>query len=245
METIFNKIKLQKLTDEIADQLRTLITQGKLPPGEKLPPERRLAEMLGVGRSSLREALNILQTQGFVESKKRKGIFVCSLGSSILSDPLHQVLEEDKHKLLHLYEIRKDLEIATAAKAADTRTQADLEKMENALDGMASDIEETRLELGKDLEFHMLIAMSTGNFFRSHILKSILDLSDVYLKFVVKHIVNDENQIRSILEQHTNIFKAIKKQNPESARKAMENHLTFVEDQWKAYVDLPIEHQDN
>lgn len=236
MEPIFNKIKLQKLTEEIADQLRDLITQGKLPPGEQLPPERTLAEMLGVGRSSLREAMNILQTQGFVESKKRRGIFVCSLGSSILSDPLHQVLEDDKNKLLQLYEIRKDIEIATAVKAAQARTRMDVEKLKATLDQMKMDAEQTHLDLDKDMEFHLIIARSTGNFFRSHILKSIVDLSDVYLKFVVKHIVNDEQHIRSVLKQHTRIFTAIEKKDASEARIAMDAHLTSVENLWKAYA---------
>ncbi|MCG8619705.1 MAG: FadR family transcriptional regulator [Desulfobacterales bacterium] len=236
MEPIFNKIKLQKLTDEIADQLRTLIMDGKLSPGEKLPAERSLAEMLGVGRSSLREALNILQAQGFVETRKRRGIFVCSLGASIVSDPLQQVLEEDKDKLLQLYEIRKELEIATAAKSALQRRQTDLDQMKAVLDAMAEDAKETRLALERDLEFHQLIARSTGNFFRSHILKSIFDLSDAYLKFVVKHIVNDRDHIDSVLAQHRRILDAIEARNPDEAGQAMADHLTFVEEQWKSYV---------
>lgn len=237
MEKIFNKIKLQKVTDEIAEQLRTLIVNGKLPPGEKLPPERTLAEMLGVGRSSLREAVNILQTQGFVESRKRKGIFVCSLGSSIVADPLHQVLESDKDKLLQLYEIRKDMEIITAARAAEKRSVEDIEKLKGILADMEADARDIRIDLARDMDFHMAIAHSTGNFFRSHILKSIFDLSYVYLKFVVKHIVNDKTHILSVLDQHELIFRAIETREPDQAKKAMKDHLTFVENQWKDYVN--------
>lgn len=236
MENLFNKINLQKITDEIADQLRTLITEGKLPPGDKLPPERTLAEMLGVGRSSLREALNILQTQGFVKSRKRKGVYVCNIGAAIVADPLQQVLREDKHKLLQLYEIRKDLEIATVAKAAELRSSKDVKMLEKQLNIMQEDSKQTRIELEKDVAFHLTIAQSTGNFFRSHILKSILDLCDVYLQYVVRHIVNDKQQILSVFDQHAQIFNAIKQRNPSLAQEAMKKHLTFVENQWKAYV---------
>lgn len=236
MESIFNKIELQRVTDEVANQLRALIKEGKLPPGAKLPPERTLAEMLGVGRSSLREAINILQTQGFVESKKRKGIFVRSLGSPILSNPLKQVLEEDKDKLIQLYEIRKDIELATAARAAELRRPSDLEAMKASLDSMAADSERTELLLEKDLGFHLLIARSTGNFFRNHILKSIFDLSDIYLQLVVKEVVNDRQHICSVLKQHTDIFRAIEAQKSGLARETMHDHLTFVEDRWKEYV---------
>lgn len=236
MENLFNKINLQKITDEIADQLRALITEGKLPPGDKLPPERTLAEMLGVGRSSLREALNILQTQGFVESRKRKGVYVCNIGAAIVADPLQQILKEDKHKLLHLYEIRKDLEIATVAKAAELRTSEDVNRLGEILRSMEEDCQKTGIKLEKDVAFHLAIAQSTGNFFRSHILKSIFDLCDVYLQYVVRHIVNDKQQILSVLDQHAQIFNAIEQRDPGLAQEAMKKHLTFVENQWKAYV---------
>ncbi|MFH1155090.1 MAG: FadR/GntR family transcriptional regulator [Pseudomonadota bacterium] len=236
MESLFNRIELQKVTDEVANQLRTLIKDGKLAPGAKLPPERTLAEMMGVGRSSLREAVNILQTQGFVDSKKRKGIFVRSLGSPMLSNPLRQILEEDKDKLIQLYDIRKDIELATAAKAAELRKSQDLKAMKKFLDKMSADSGKPVLHLSDDLEFHLAIARSTGNFFRNHILQSIFDLSDVYLRFLVEKLVSDRQHILSVLDQHQDIFNAIENQDPGKAREAMNDHLTYVEEKWKAYV---------
>ena len=75
MENLFKAVHVDKVTDKIVDQLEDLIKEGKLAPGNRLPSERQLIDILGVGRSSLREALNKLEAMGYVEIKKRKGIF--------------------------------------------------------------------------------------------------------------------------------------------------------------------------
>ena len=155
MDTVFKKIKLQKVSEEVADQIRDLIKDGTPQPGEKLPPERRFSEMPGVGRSSLREALNILETQGFVESRKRQGVYVCSISASIISDPLRQIITEDRSKLLQLYEVRKDIELASAYAAAQHRTDQDLDKMGGILEKMAAYATDSRLVLYDDLDFHL------------------------------------------------------------------------------------------
>ncbi len=238
MDLVFKKIIPQKVTEEIAEQIRSLIKEGKLQPGEKLPPERTFANILGVGRSSLREAMNILEAQGFVEPRKRKGIYVRSLGAPVMSDPLRWVLEEDKTKLIQLYEIRKDLELASASKSAQLRSDDDLMRMRTALQKMEKDSNGSTFSLDGDLEFHLAIARSTNNFFRSHILKSLFDLSDEYLKFVVRIMTEEKRRIKQVLEQHQDIYEAIEEKDPERAKAMMEKHLTWVEIRWKKFVGI-------
>jgi len=233
---VFKKIKLQKISEEIADQIRNLIKDGKLQPGEKLPPERAFSEMLSVGRSSLREAINILETQGFVETRKRQGVYICSLSTSIISDPLRQILEGDKDKLLQLYEVRKDIELASAFAAAEYRTESDLAKMKKALDKMEKDSLKPFIGLYDDLEFHLAIAQSGHNIFRSHILKNIFDLSDEHLQYVMAIMTGEDSRILKLLEQHQNIFSAIEKKDPDLARSMMEEHLVWVEQKWKIFM---------
>lgn len=234
MGTVFKKVKLQKVSEEVAGQIRDLIKDGKLQPGEKLPPERVFSEVLGVGRSSLREAINILETQGFVEARKRMGIYVRSLGDSIISDPLRQILKEDTNKLLQLYEVRKDIELASAFAAAEYRTKKDLETMKQALDKMEVDSKKPKLDLYDDLEFHLAIARSSRNVFRNHILKNIFDISDAHLRNALGIMVIEKTRVLNLLEQHQHIFAAIEQQDPSLARTQMATHLTWVEEQWKA-----------
>lgn len=236
MDTKFKKIKLQKISEEIAGQIRDLIKDGELQPGEKLPPERTFSEMLGVGRSSLREAFNILETQGFVEARKRQGIYVCSLGTSIISDPLRKILKDDKKTLIQLYEVRKDIELASVCAAAEHRTREDLAKMNQVLKKIETGAKQNMVDLQDDLDFHLAIAQSGHNIFRSHILKNIFDISEEYLQFVVGIMLEKKSRIMKLLEQHRNIFIAIEKQDSSLARGMMAEHLVWVEEKWQLFI---------
>ena len=220
----------------MADQIRSLIKEGKLQPGEKLPSERSFSEVLGVGRSSLREALNILETQGFIESRKRKGVYVRNLGSPIISDPLRHILEEDKYKLLHLYEVRKDIELASAFQAAQSRSNEDLSHMNKLLLIMEKDSHESDLDVQHDLEFHLAVAQASKNVFRSHILKSIFELSNDYINFVINIAKEDKSRVLKLYQDHYNIYTAIEKQDQNMAKAMMEAHLVWVEELWKRFM---------
>jgi GntR family transcriptional repressor for pyruvate dehydrogenase complex len=236
IETVFKKIKLQKVTEEIAEQIRGLINEGKLQPGEKLPPERIFSEMLGVGRSSLREAINILETQGFVETRKRQGVYIRSLGSYIIADPIRKILEEDEEKLLHLYEVRKDIELASAFNAARFRTAENLALMGQYLERMEKAAADNTLDLRDDLDFHLSIAKASNNVLRSHILKSIFELFIEYLHFVAGTMTVQPGRVQRLLEQHRNIYTAIEAKDQEKARQMMEDHLIWVEGKWKKNI---------
>jgi GntR family transcriptional repressor for pyruvate dehydrogenase complex len=223
------------VTAEIVHQMTQLIKEGRLQPGEKLPGERTLAGLLGVGRSTLREAVNILEALGFLETQNRKGIFVKSVSSPIISDPLRRILEEDKSALADLYGLRKDIELASADLAARLHTDEDLKAMEMHLARMKKDAADTRLVLGDDMGFHLAIAQATHNFLRAHILKSLFDLSSEYFVFIRKTIAVESN-IPMIFAQHDRVYEAIKRRDPEAARSAMDQHLTWVQAKWEELI---------
>lgn len=237
MNGVFSQIRSYKISEEIVYQIKSLIKEGKLLPGEKLPPERTLADSLGVGRSSLREAINILETLGFVEIRKRQGIFIRSVSSPIMSDPLIQILEEDESKLYELYELRKDIESASTYMAAKLRTKADLATMREFLKRMERDVQKSRLSLSDDVAFHLAIARSTHNFLRVHILKNILDLADDYMGLIVQKLNEEKTNNYLVVEQHKKIFQAIQKGDQEGARTLMYDHLTWVEEKWKSFKE--------
>ena len=219
---------------KLSSRSNGLIKDGKLQPGEKLPPERTLASLLGVGRSSVREAVNMLETLGFLEIRNRKGTFVRSVSSAIISDPLEQILKEDKSKLLDLYELRKDIEIASAYLAAQRRTDADLATMKTFLDKMEAEAHNSRLPLDDDMEFHLAIARATGSFLRVHILRSIFDLCGEYIEFVQETLdPRDKQYTLTVFKQHQSVFQAIHKSNHEDARAMMDEHLTWVAISWQ------------
>ena len=225
IETLFKKIRIQKISEEVADQIRTLIKDGKLLPGEKMPSERVFSEMLGVGRSSLREAINILETQGFIKTEKRKGIYVSNLGSQMVGDPLGQILKEGEDKLLQLYEVRKDIELSAAYMAAKFRTEDNLSNLRTLLKRMEQNLDTSTQNFKDEIGFHMVIAQSSNNIFRNYILHSIFELSHDHLQSFMNAYGKKKTNAKSLHEDHLNIYKAIEKGDPELARSVMEDHL--------------------
>lgn len=240
MDSIYRQIRPLKVSEEIVQQIKSLIKEGKLHPGEALPPERIFAEMLGVGRSSIREAINILATLGFIEIKKRIGVFVRSVTNPIITDPLKQIMEEDDSKFYELYEFRKDIELASTYKAAKLRTERDLDRMKKVLEKMEQDNKKLRLSVKDDLAFHLGIAQATQNFMRVHILKNVWELSEDYMELVATKIGEEKRGSITVYNQHKRIFLAIQQRDQEAARSRMEQHLSWVEAKWKEFGKKPF-----
>lgn len=232
MRHFFHRIKPDSVQKGIVQQIKDLIRDGKLHPGEKLPSERTLSEIFGVGRSSLREAMNTLETLGFVEKRDRAGIFVRSIGSPIVSDPLMQMLEEDETKFYDLYEIRKDIEIASADMAARNRTQNDLNRIETILLKMEKNVQKRVRGHVDDLEFHIAIAEGSHNLLRVHILKNIFDLFGDFITYVATKIDQDPKNSAINIRQHNQIYQAINLKDSKSARNKMNEHMSWIEEKW-------------
>src|SRR3990172_6587958 len=102
---MFESVKRAKVSDEVAKQIKALISEGKLKPGDRLPPERELIKQFGISRPSLREALNSLVTMGFLEVKQAKRTYVKSVTSGRMQDPLSLLIEADAQKIFDLVEV--------------------------------------------------------------------------------------------------------------------------------------------
>ena len=235
---IYQRIKPSTISEEIILQVQQLIKEGHLQPGEQLPPEREFAGLLGVGRPSLREALSTLETLGFVEIRKRKGVFVKNITNEMVMDPLRHLFQEDKGTLCYLYEIRKDIELAAAFWAAGRRTDADLAAIEAPISRMENDIRSGSFSIADDLNVHLSIARATHNFLRVHILKHIFDLSSDFLGNVLGGLSEDQGNLPLLCRHHRSIYEAIKNRHADRARSEMKIHLEWVEKQWMRIIDV-------
>lgn len=233
MEKLFSEIRPLKLSEGIANHIKDLIKSGSLQPGDKLPTERNLAAYLGVGRSSLREAIHILETMGFVEKNKRKGIFIRSLSAPVLSNPLRTIIEEDTEKLFQLYEIRKDIELASVCFAAKRRTRKDLDRIEAVLKKMERDAHQNHVSIEDDTEFHLSVARATQNVIRVHILKNIFQLYAEFINFVIDTVSREKSDTMMNLSLHQKIFGAIQAGDSREARTAMMNLFNWIEGKWE------------
>ena len=156
-------IRKRAISDEIVDQLVSLISRNELKPGERLPPERDLCRQFGVGRTSLREALKSLATLGIIEGRVGEGTFISRDSSRHLERTLQWGLLLDDKGIEDLIETRLMLECQPADAAATRAQKQDLLDIRQAVDRLESSLGDQSLFLEQDLAFHLAIAKATGN----------------------------------------------------------------------------------
>ena len=150
----FQEISIETPVDKIIRQIRELITSGQLKPGDKLPPERKLVEKLGVGRTSVRDALKKLEFYGILKTLPQSGTIVAGLGIAALEGLITDVLKMENSDFRSLVETRVLLETESAKLAAQRRTWEDLQKIQNALDTYEKKVEQNEQAVEEDLIFH-------------------------------------------------------------------------------------------
>lgn len=221
---VFRAIEQKKVSSQIVDQVKNLITNGKLKPGDLLPPERELMKVFNVSRPTLREALNMLSTMGFIHMSQRQRTRVKSLVPSNITEPLRLLLKEDIKSSLELVETRAIIEVANADLAAKRANDQDIQRLEHCLETMQKKLTIDNNLTSEDSAFHLAVAEATHNKIQAHLMFSIYDL----LKDKVGLCYYDD-QAKHIFRQHYTIFEAIKNHDPVRARQGMQDHLSHVE----------------
>jgi len=234
----FTPIKPKKVSTQIAEQIRSSILAGEFNPGEKLPPERELAEMFGVSRPSVREALNILTSSGLVETYQGGGTLVRSLVESSAGMPLSELIRIDGDRALDVIEVRKGMESWTAWYAASRALPEDVRRLKVVIDGMAKNLEELKHSEDFDAHFHMLVARATHNVVWSHMMQSIFDAMQEFQRDVWRAVYLTEDDQRLLFSHHLKVYEMIRDRNPDGARDAMLEHLTFAQKRCSAYVSM-------
>lgn len=232
----FKPIKPKKIAAQIAEQIRSSILAGEFVPGDKLPPERELAEMFGVSRPSVREALNILSASGMIESYQGGGTVVKSLVETEGVNPLSELIRNEQERALDVIEVRKGMEAWTAYYAAQRALPDDVRRLEQVIEGMVKDLEGKQPSEDLDANFHIIIAKATHNIVWLHLMQSFYEALKVFQRSVWRATYLTEEDQRKLYEQHLAVFEAIRDREPERARDAMLVHLAFAEQKSSVYV---------
>ena len=219
------KIKIETPVDKIIRQIRSLITSGQIQPGDKLPPERKLAEHLGIGRKYVRDAINKLEFYGILRTVPQSGTYVAGLGITALEGLISDVLSLEKKDFPSLVETRVLLEREAARQAAIRRSEDDIIAIRNAMVAYEKRVLDGVNGMEEDLMFHLKIAEASNNsVLRSLMLIITPDVINSFLKMKVC----GEDKIRRTLVEHKNILQAIIDRAPTEAVKAMDEHLWDV-----------------
>ncbi|MGF6529272.1 MULTISPECIES: FadR/GntR family transcriptional regulator [Paraburkholderia] len=231
----------KRLSDVVSDQIKRLISDGALMPGDRLPAERDLATQLGVSRPSLREALIRLEADGYIETSGRGGFTVVDVTAPIISKPLAELLLQNPRTSADILELRQGLESIATVYAAERATAADLKKIRNAFEELKTcSLSDDRTNLPElDAAFHLAIADATHNVALAHVIHGIHTLIREGMRQYHRLIDYDDAKERQLLTQHQAIFDAVMARDAQKARKAAERHLTFVRELYEEEAAKP------
>mgnify|MGYP003636625668 CR=1 FL=1 len=229
-------IRQRRLADNIVEQLETMILEGALQPGERLPAERALAEQFGVSRPSLREAVQKLAARGLLVSRQGGGNYVSeNLGSSF-SDPLLGLLEGRPEAQRDLLEFRHTLEADCAYYAALRATDLDRQHLQSAYESLqacyAPESKASRAEEGAaDARFHLAIAEASHNMVLLHTIRGLFDLlkRNVVTNIGGMYALRAETRLM-LVQQHQQLFDAIMQGRADDAKRIASEHITYVQD---------------
>jgi GntR family transcriptional repressor for pyruvate dehydrogenase complex len=221
----FEVVRRNKVYEEVAKQIERLILR-KLKPGDKLPSERELAELLQVSRSSIRDAIRGLELVGLVEPRQGAGTIVRERSTDSAANPFTNALKRRQNLVTELLDFRKMLEPPLAARAATHASADEISEMEEILQRQEKTQNQGDPAIAEDAEFHYGIALASGN---SVVLKVIDTLMDL-LRDTREHSLQVEGRAEKSLAGHRRILSAIKRRDAEAAKAAMRRHIEDVEE---------------
>jgi len=234
-DQMFKLIKTTKVYMQVVEQVQNLIRNGKLKPGDKLPPERILAERLGVSRPSVREGIVALEILGLVDSRGGKGNIVKNVDNSLILKQNFEHLEEEESPF-ELLEARKIIEVDVAGYAAQKVQTEDIASIGQTLGDMRNIVDNLSVskeyEKGMefDREFHISIARATHNAVLLRIVTHLLEnlKEDLWVRLKEKSW-GLPGRPQKYLKEHEEILDAIEKKASAIARKKMYQHLAGIQ----------------
>jgi GntR family transcriptional regulator, transcriptional repressor for pyruvate dehydrogenase complex len=224
--SIFKNLNSEKngtTAEEVVTRLRDMIHSGEISAGDRLPPERDLAKMLGVSRPTLRAGIRSLSTVGILQSRQGAGTFVTEAEASPTLDgsPLRMMAALHGFTSDEMFEARLALEMSIAGLAAERATSEQMTLMAEEITGMYASLSEPEQYLVHDMQFHQTVAAASGN----RILTSLMNMVATILFDSRSKTVKRARDLKESAEQHHNIYRAMRERNVEAARRAMHDHL--------------------
>ena len=222
---MFKPVKKTRVYEEIVVKVKHMIEKDRLHSGDQLPSERELAEVFNVSRSSVREALRSLETQGYLESRQGDGTYIARQPVESLVSPLATVIFTEKDGQMELFEMRRLIEPQLAFLAAERATPEEIVML-----GKALELQEEAFAKGEsgtevDKTFHYILAKAAKNKVILRIIDNIMDLlaesRDKYLQV--------QGRSEKSLARHREVLEAIRSGDKELAARVMVNHLEDIE----------------
>jgi GntR family transcriptional repressor for pyruvate dehydrogenase complex len=221
-------VEKKKAYEDIVQQIRMLIEEGKLKRNDQLPSERDLSDTFRVSRTTVREAIRTLESMKLLQSRQGDGTYVLASSEEALIQPLAAALFNEKDDIRDIFYIRKIIEPHVAELAAENATPQEMEELERILRKQEECIGQGENIIETDSAFHNLMVKATKNRVMERLIIAMIDLLKKSREQYLYEDENDERAVRS-LEGHQRVLSAVKKGDGEAARKSMLQHLEDIE----------------
>jgi GntR family transcriptional repressor for pyruvate dehydrogenase complex len=218
-------IKKTRIHEEVFSQIHELIKEGRFKARDQLPSERELAEIFKVSRTSVREALRALESQGLIVSRTGMGNFIVDLPVEALVGPLAYLLIDEKKALADVFEMRKLIEPQIAALAAERATRKDVAQLKRIVAKQTEAVSSGTTGVEADAEFHFTIGRATRNQALQKLVSGLMEL----LSRSREDSLQTDVRRKASVDAHRRIIGAIEMHDKTRARGEMLRHIEEVE----------------
>lgn len=235
----FDPVGHESIADAVVEQIESMIVDGILKEGRKLPSERELAEAMGVSRPKLREALQTLESRGLVTVRHGEGSFIASLTGRAMSPALLALYARHGRAFYDYLEYRREQEGFAARIAAQRATSSDKERLTEIITEMQSAWENDDLDASQeaDLRLHVAVVDASQNTTLIHMMASVYDLTRQGVFYNRKFLRTMDGTGERLLQQHKDIVDAILDGDADRAEQAARVHMDFVEESFRIGED--------
>jgi GntR family transcriptional repressor for pyruvate dehydrogenase complex len=206
-------------------QIYALVRNGDLSPGDRLPPERELAQQLGVSRPSVREAMRLLDIKGLVVIRPGAGTFIAEDDFDVIARSFSSLLDDDTGAARDVFEMRLLLEPHVVSLAAERAGESDIRRMTEILDAQESEIAAGGTGVEFDTEFHSTIAAATKNAALVAVMQAISGILSESREDSI--LSSDRSQLS--LQSHRQIVSDIRQRAPQRAEESMRSHISDID----------------
>lgn len=223
-EGIFRPVSVGRISEIIVDQIRALMRQGQLKPGDRLPPERDLCERFGVSRVTVREALRMLESSGLVQIRvgARGGAFVTAPSSDRVGEGLTDMLTLSAISAADVTEVRMILEVGIVPLVCERATEQDIADLEEICERSEAALRSGEYSMEYSLEFHTRVARATHN-------PAVVMLVDSFRGPIhmsleqAREVAPEMGELGT--REHQRFIEAVRRRAPDAATKIMREHL--------------------
>ncbi len=222
---------------QVVEQIQANIKQGDLNPGDQLLPERDLAENLGVSRTSVRQALAVLEGKGYLNITPRDGAYIKQRSVEDVVEPLTDALFHERRQADHLFEVRCIIETQAACLAAKRRTQADIARLQDLNRQFAADLaEDISLSFDANMAFHIAIVETAKNPILLEIMATILASTIEVYESAREQSLSVAPNPAQFVEEHNQIIQAIIQQDTQLVTHIISNHISSAQQRVESVI---------